>query len=107
LDVESAASPTSGRGGQAADELLRLADRVAESDVLRLAGIMAIASLDGDPAAEFAVLAQVADRLRAAHPQATIVSAGMSNDLESAVAHGATHLRIGTALLGQRTPHFR
>jgi pyridoxal phosphate enzyme (YggS family) len=110
LDSEAGAgsgAAASRRGGQAADELLRLADRVAGSDVLRLAGIMAITSLDGDPDAEYDVLAEVAARLRAAHPQAAIVSAGMSNDLESAVAHGATHVRIGTALLGRRTPHFR
>jgi pyridoxal phosphate enzyme (YggS family) len=96
-----------GRGGQAASELLRLADRVAGTDVLRLAGIMAIAPLEGDPEPAFSCLAEVAERLRAAHPAAGIVSAGMSNDLEVALRYGATHVRIGTALLGRREPHFR
>lgn len=102
-DAETAA----GRGGGAADELLRLADRIAGSDVLRLAGIMAIAPLGGDADQAFSRLAEVAQRLRAAHPAAGIVSAGMSDDLEAALRHGATHVRIGTALLGRREQQFR
>ncbi|MDQ1743900.1 MAG: dependent protein [Pseudonocardiales bacterium] len=97
----------SGRGGEKADDLLRLADRIAGSDVLRLAGIMAIAPLHGDPDRAFSRLAEVAERLREHHPAAGIVSAGMSDDLEAALQHGATHVRIGTALLGRRTPQFR
>jgi pyridoxal phosphate enzyme (YggS family) len=95
-----------GRGGEAADDLLGLADRIAGSDVLRLAGIMAIAPLHGDPDRAFSRLAEVAQRLRAQHPEAGIVSAGMSDDLEAALNHGATHVRIGTALLGRREPQF-
>jgi pyridoxal phosphate enzyme (YggS family) len=95
------------RGGGTADDLLRLADRVAGSDELRLAGIMAIAPLGGDPDRAFSRLAEVAQRLRADHPQAGVVSAGMSEDLEAALRHGATHVRIGTALLGRREPQFR
>jgi pyridoxal phosphate enzyme (YggS family) len=106
LDPEPEPSGT-GRGGGAADELMRLADRVAASDVLRLAGIMAIAPLDGDPDQAFSRLAEVARRLRENHPAAGIVSAGMSDDLEAALRHGATHVRIGTALLGRREPQFR
>jgi len=101
LDDEAAAG---GRGGEAAEELLRLADRVAGSDVLRLAGVMAIAPLHGDPDQAFSRLAEVAQRLRQNHPAAGIVSAGMSDDLEAALRHGATHVRIGTALLGRREP---
>lgn len=96
-----------GRGGKAAADLLRLADQVAGSDVLRLTGIMAIAPLEGDPEPAFACLAEVAERLRSEHPAAGIISAGMSNDLEVALRYGATHVRIGTALLGRREPHFR
>ena len=103
-DIEPGAE---GRGGSAADELMRLADRIAASDVLRLAGIMAIAPLDGDPDQAFSRLAEVAQRLRENHPAAVIVSAGMSDDLEAALRHGATHVRIGTALLGRRQPQFR
>jgi len=66
--------------------------------------VMAIAPLGADPDAAFAELARIADRLRTAHPAATVVSAGMSGDLEAAVRNRATHLRIGTALLGGRPP---
>lgn len=104
LDEEAGAA---GRGGEAAEDLLRLADRIAGSDVLRLAGIMAIAPLDGDPDPAFSRLAEVGRRLRENHPEAGIVSAGMSDDLEAALHHGATHVRIGTALLGRREQQFR
>jgi pyridoxal phosphate enzyme (YggS family) len=108
LDDAAADDPAgAARGGGTADDLLRLADRVAGSDELRLAGIMAIAPLGGDPDRAFSRLAEVAQRLRADHPQATVVSAGMSEDLEAALRHGATHVRIGTALLGRREPQFR
>jgi pyridoxal phosphate enzyme (YggS family) len=109
LSLDGAAEPadTTGRGGEAAEDLLRLADRIAGSDVLRLAGIMAIAPLPGDPDQAFSRLAEVAGRLREHHPEAAIISAGMSNDLEAALHHGATHVRIGTALLGRREPQFR
>ncbi|HEX8095155.1 YggS family pyridoxal phosphate-dependent enzyme [Jatrophihabitans sp.] len=102
-----AAPAAEGRGGGAADELMRLADRIAGSDVLRLAGIMAIAPLEGDPDQAFSRLAEVAQWLRENHPAAGIVSAGMSDDLEAALRHGATHVRIGTALLGRREQQFR
>ena len=65
---------------------------------------MAVAPLGGDPEAAFARLAQVAERLVGRHiRRATMVSAGMSGDLEAAIRHGATHLRVGTALLGRRS----
>ncbi len=107
LSLDDAADTDTGRGGEKADDLLRLADRIAGSDVLRLAGIMAIAPLHGDPDRAFSRLAEVAQRLREHHPAAGIVSAGMSDDLEAALQHGATHVRIGTALLGRRAPQFR
>lgn len=84
--------------------LERVAAEIAASPSLRLAGVMAVAPLSADPAAAFGVLAEVAERLRKDHPAATIVSAGMSGDLEEAIAHGATHVRIGSALLGNRPP---
>jgi PLP dependent protein len=61
-----------------------------------------VAPLGADPAPAFAVLADVAAAVRAAHPTASMVSAGMSGDLEQAIACGATHVRVGTALLGGR-----
>ncbi|NED51376.1 YggS family pyridoxal phosphate-dependent enzyme, partial [Micromonospora aurantiaca] len=69
---------------------------------LRLAGLMAVAPLGWEPDRAFARLAEVAAALRTDHPGATVLSAGMSGDLESAIGHGATHVRVGSALLGMR-----
>jgi PLP dependent protein len=80
----------------------RVALTVAEAGPLRLAGVMAVAPLHWAAEAAFERLADVAARLRAAYPEATAVSAGMSADLEPAIAHGATHVRIGSAVLGTR-----
>ena len=65
---------------------------------------MAVAPMGVDPSVAFAQLATVARGLRADHPGATWISAGMSADLEAAIANGATHLRVGTAILGSRPP---
>jgi pyridoxal phosphate enzyme (YggS family) len=96
-----------GRGGAAGDEIRTLADAVAEAPGLRLEGLMAVAPLAGplagQPDTAFARLAEIASRLRAAYPAANMVSAGMSGDLEAAVAAGATHVRVGTAVLGVRS----
>lgn len=94
------------RGGAAPEELAELADAVANSPHLRLRGLMAVAPLDGNPDAAFARLAELSADVRAQHPEADALSAGMSHDLEAALRHGATHLRIGTALLGRRTEVF-
>ncbi|TDB72332.1 YggS family pyridoxal phosphate-dependent enzyme [Micromonospora sp. KC723] len=79
-----------------------VADALAGATGLRLAGLMAVAPLGWEPERAFARLAEVAERLRQRYPQATALSAGMSGDLEQAVAHGATHVRVGSALLGMR-----
>jgi pyridoxal phosphate enzyme (YggS family) len=92
------------RGGVPPAESLALAERVAAAGALSLAGVMAIAPAGEDPAKAFARLAEAATDVRREHPQAWWVSAGMSGDLEPAVAAGATHLRVGTALLGSRPP---
>jgi PLP dependent protein len=103
LDAE-AARDGSGRGGAHPDEVLEIADAVAGSPSLRLSGLMAVAPLGAPPAPAFARLATLADQLRGIHPDAVSLSAGMSGDLEAAVAAGATHVRIGSALLGSRPP---
>ncbi|HEX4727548.1 MAG TPA: YggS family pyridoxal phosphate-dependent enzyme [Jatrophihabitans sp.] len=90
------------RGGSTGRQLVELADRVAGRPSLQLSGVMAIPPVEADPDVAFEVLAGLSEQLRAEHPEAVIVSAGMSADLEAAVRHGATHLRIGTALLGRR-----
>ncbi|WP_117208292.1 YggS family pyridoxal phosphate-dependent enzyme [Allorhizocola rhizosphaerae] len=91
-----------GRGGAAADEFLTVAEAIAGSGALRLKGIMAVAPLGEDAQMAFARLERYITLLRADHPDATVVSAGMSDDLVEAIANGATHVRIGSALLGKR-----
>lgn len=91
-----------GRGGVVSDAVLPLAEQVLENPGLRLRGVMAVAPLDEEPRAAFARLREVSDRVRALAPGATGISAGMSNDFAEAIAEGATHLRIGTAITGER-----
>ncbi|GAA4366450.1 YggS family pyridoxal phosphate-dependent enzyme [Nocardioides caricicola] len=91
-----------GRAGADPADLAALAARVAETEPLRLRGLMAVAPLGEDPDPAFARLAAVHRDLLADHPGATWLSAGMSGDLEHAVRHGATHVRIGSAVLGSR-----
>lgn len=104
LDAES--GDAGGRGGVAPDGVDALAEAVAEAEGLRLRGLMTVAPLAGPyagrPRAAFERLLEISSSLRVAHPTANMVSAGMSSDLEDAVAAGATHLRVGTAVLGVR-----
>lgn len=90
------------RGGVQPAGLDELADAVAEASGLELGGVMAVAPVGVDPAPAFARLAELAGRVRARHAGATWISAGMSDDLTAAIAHGATHVRIGRRLLGER-----
>ncbi|MER5765613.1 YggS family pyridoxal phosphate-dependent enzyme [Streptomyces sp. NPDC002082] len=104
LDAES--GERGARGGAAPEQLAELADLVAAAPGLRIDGLMTVAPLAGRYAgreqAAFERLVELSSRLRADHPAATMVSAGMSADLEQAVAAGATHVRVGTAVLGAR-----
>lgn len=93
----------SGRGGAAPADVERLADEVAGLPGLRLAGLMTVAPLHTDPRAGFLEVSGMLTRLQQSHPEASMLSAGMSEDFDSAIAAGATHLRIGTAILGSRT----
>jgi len=90
------------RGGCPLDEVDELADTVAGSGELALRGLMAVAPLGAEPGSSFEILAEASARLRRNHPVATEVSAGMSSDLETAILHGSTCVRVGTALLGGR-----
>ena len=83
-------------------DLRRLAAAVDDAGMLRLRGLMAVAPLGEDPAAAFARLAEIRDDFVAEHPGATWLSAGMSDDLEAAIEAGATHVRVGSAILGPR-----
>ncbi len=106
LDKE--AGEGEGRAGVAPEDVEALADAIADAPGLRLDGVMTVAPLAGplagDPAGAFGRLAEISTAVRASHPAATMVSAGMSGDLEQAVAAGATHVRVGTAVLGVRSP---
>ncbi|MFR9791679.1 YggS family pyridoxal phosphate-dependent enzyme [Streptomyces sp. MB22_4] len=104
--LDADASGRGERGGVAPAGIEELADLVAGSPGLRLDGLMTVAPLTGEYAgreqAAFERLMDLSTDLRRAHPAATMVSAGMSADLEQAVAAGATHVRVGTAVLGVR-----
>jgi pyridoxal phosphate enzyme (YggS family) len=94
---------TPSRGGARPGGIPALADRVLAAEGLRLRGVMAVAPLGIPAGTAFAALAMVAERVRAADPAATWISAGMSGDFGEAIAAGATHLRIGSAITGPRT----
>ncbi|GGS21400.1 YggS family pyridoxal phosphate-dependent enzyme [Streptomyces parvus] len=104
LDAES--GERGERGGVAPDGVEELAAAIDSAPGLRLDGLMTVAPLAGEYAgrqrAAFDRLMEISSRLRAGHPAANMVSAGMSGDLEDAVAAGATHVRVGTAVLGVR-----
>lgn len=102
LDPPGTRGETAPRSGVDPAELHVLADTVAGTEHLHLQGLMAVAPRLGDPAPAFERLAELSARLRVVHPAATVISAGMSGDLEAAVAAGATHLRVGRAVLGER-----
>ncbi|PPF57623.1 YggS family pyridoxal phosphate-dependent enzyme [Rathayibacter sp. AY1C2] len=90
------------RGGASPADVEPLAEALARAPGLTLRGVMAVAPLDEEPRPAFARLRSISDRVRAVEPSATAISAGMSNDFAEAIAEGATHLRIGSAITGER-----
>lgn len=94
-----------GRGGADPTEIERIAQRVLETPSLRLRGVMAVAPLpeEEEAASAFARLYDYAERVRALDPRATDISAGMTHDYAAAIEAGATHLRIGSAITGNRS----
>ncbi len=93
-----------GRGGAEPAEVPALADAIADEPGLILAGVMTLPPLSADPAAAFSRIAAVSAGLRQRHPAADGISAGMSHDFVAAIAAGATHVRIGSAVFGERQP---
>ncbi len=91
-----------GRGGVLPVELEALCEAVLQVPVLNLRGVMAVAPVDEEPSAAFERVLEYADRVRSLAPGARDLSIGMSGDFEAAIALGATHLRIGTAITGKR-----
>lgn len=90
------------RGGVLEQDLLGFAEKVLLADQLELLGVMGVAGLDVAPEADFERIALASQRLRTLAPQARYISAGMSADFEQAIAFGATHIRVGTAITGKR-----
>lgn len=107
VDVLLQVSLDGTRGGALPEDLPALADQVEGAAGLVLKGVMAVAPLAADPARAFGRLRDVATDLAATHPAATLMSAGMSGDLEQAISAGATHVRVGTAVLGPRSAPLR
>jgi len=104
VDLSETAEETqgSGRGGAAPSSVPALAEQITGTPGLSLAGVMAVAPLGADPDPAFELLAGISAKLRVAHPGAKGISAGMSQDLEEAIRWGATHLRVGSDILGPR-----
>jgi PLP dependent protein len=91
-----------GRSGAAPDEVPVLAETIEAAGMLRLRGLMAVAPLGVDPSGPYERLSRIHEDFASSRPEATWLSAGMSADLEEAIRAGATHVRIGTAVLGSR-----
>jgi len=95
-------TPDTARGGVEEGDLERLVEHVVATAGIRLLGVMAVAPLEGEPRAAFARLRAASERVRAIDPGAHFISAGMSGDYPEAILEGATHLRIGSAITGNR-----
>lgn len=107
IQVDLGEGEQAGRGGALPEQVPALAEAAAGAEHLRLRGLMAVAPLGLDEAgtrAAFERLARLGADLQQAHAEADLLSAGMSADLELAIASGATHLRVGSAILGSRQP---
>jgi pyridoxal phosphate enzyme (YggS family) len=93
------------RGGAGVDQLYRLAELVSESKVHTLVGLMSVPPVEMDPDMAYSQLAVIRNEFLLRFPKADSLSAGMSGDYQSAISHGATHARVGSSILGSRSPH--
>jgi pyridoxal phosphate enzyme (YggS family) len=93
------------RAGVRGDELLTLAEALTSSKNLDLCGLMVVPPVQAEPERAFAEVAALSERFRGQYPMAQSLSAGMSGDYEVAIAHGATHIRVGSQILGLRATH--
>ncbi len=100
--IDHAVTDDQARGGVRPEDLEALAERTVAAEGLRLLGVMAVAPLDEEPRRAFARLRSLSEAVAAIEPEARAISAGMSHDFAEAIAEGATHLRIGTAITGNR-----
>ena len=90
------------RGGALPSEINQIADQILATKNLRLQGLMAVAPLAEEPRSAFSRLAQIHQRFKSQYPDAPYLSAGMSGDYLVAIEHGATHVRLGSSILGSR-----
>lgn len=93
------------RAGVRGDGLLALGHSISTTKNLDLVGLMVVPPVQADPEKAFSEVAEIAQRFRREFPMAQSLSAGMSGDYEIAIAHGATHIRVGSQILGPRAPH--
>ena len=93
------------RGGAGVDQLYDLAEKVSNSSTHTLAGLMSVPPVAIDPDQAYSQLAVIRNEFLQRFPEATSLSAGMSGDYQSAISHGATHVRLGSSILGSRSPH--
>lgn len=96
-------SPSEGRGGCLPVDALRIAREIDQADGLEIAGVMGVAPLNGDAERAFSALQSISREVISQFPQASWISAGMSDDFHIALKFGATHLRIGSSILGHRS----
>jgi pyridoxal phosphate enzyme (YggS family) len=93
------------RGGAGVDQLYQLAEKVSASPTHTLAGLMSVPPVGVDPNEAYSQLAMIRNEFMKRFPDAKSLSAGMSGDYEAAISHGATHVRVGSSILGSRSPH--
>ena len=93
------------RGGAGVDQLYRLAELVSDSKTHTLVGLMSVPPVEMDPEAAYSQLSVIRNEFLRRFPKADSLSTGMSGDYQSAISHGATHVRVGSSILGSRSPH--
>ena len=93
------------RGGAGVDQLYQLAEKVQDSATHTLLGLMSVPPVGMEPNQAYSQLAVIRNEFTKRFPEANSLSAGMSGDYEAAIAHGATHVRVGSSILGSRSPH--
>ena len=93
------------RGGAGVDQLYQLAELVSDSATHTLAGLMSVPPVAMDPEAAYSQLSVIRTEFLSRFPEANSLSAGMSGDYQLAISHGATHVRVGSSILGSRSPH--
>lgn len=91
------------RGGATVDGLHEIADAILETHNLKLQGLMAVAPIDEEPEPAYERLAKIHQDFRSKYPNSPYLSAGMSGDYQMAITYGATHVRIGSSILGSRS----